>query len=433
MRALFSYGIALVIVLGVAAWLATGTLVIGGKGPGNGETPMIQLIEGEKDGPIAQTLGDSGVLAEPEHDENAADPHLTIAQRNEEAVGKGAAARSVRIMISIMQPMALEVPLRGQTRAKASVAAMPETQGTVDIVHVTKGQTVAIGDPLCTLDQGTRWAAVSQAEAGLAQAEAGLSQAQADFDTNADLREKGLAATNTGRPLEVALKAAESGVSAARSALDNAKAELDRTEVLATVAGVVQDPLASVGSMLAPGTPCATIVQLDPMLFVGQVPEARIGLAKLDLPATITTVTGDTVEGKVSYIAAIADPATRSFPIEIEIPNPDDRVRGGVTASAVVNLGTVPAHLLPQSVLTLDDDGVLGVRTVEGGKVAFYTVTILKDSREGVWVSGLPPTAQVITVGQEFVQAGEMVSATDGDAPAATTQVNETPVEGAHS
>src|SRR5690606_2940980 len=126
-------------------------------------------------------------------------------------------------------------------------------------VKVTKGQKVAIGDVLCTLDQGTRAAAVAQAEAGLA-------QAQANFDTNAALRAKGLAAANTATALEAALKAAQAG-------FDQAKAEFDRTQVVTKVAGVVQDPLATVGSVLSPGVPCATVVELDPMLFIGTVPE----------------------------------------------------------------------------------------------------------------------------------------------------------------
>jgi multidrug efflux system membrane fusion protein len=75
---------------------------------------------------------------------------------------------------------------------------------------------------------------------------------------------------------------------------------------------------------------------------------------------------------------------------------------------------------LPQSVLTLDDDGVLGVRTVEDGKVAFHEVTIVSDTRQGVWVTGLPAIAQVITVGQENVTAGQAVNAIAASAAEAT-------------
>ncbi len=313
------------------------------------------------------------------------------------------------------------MPLRGRTQAKALVSAVAETAGIIDSVAVTKGQKVAAGDLLCTLDQGTRQAAVNQAEASLAQANAGLVQAQLDFDTNAGLREKGLAAANTSRPLEVALTSAQASLTSAQAALDNAKAELDRTEIVAKVAGVVQDPLANAGTLLAIGAPCASIVQLDPMVFIAQVPESRIGLAKIGLDASITTVTGQTTEGKVSYISATADPATRSFPIEIEIPNTDGTLRDGVTATATVNLGTAPAHLVPQSVLTLNDDGVLGVRAVEDSKAKFYPVQIASDTREGVWVLGLPAKIDIITVGQEFVNDGQPVTATNVTAAAEGT------------
>lgn len=409
MRAIYSYGAAAVIILIIAAWLSTGTLVAGGNGPGKGERPIIAL------------LGDEDAAVE-HHAEGAAegngeevDPFLTIAERVAQNGGSKDQERSVRTQTFIVQPLALEAPLRGRTKAKASVSVVPETQGIVQTVHVEKGQRVAAGDLMCTLDQGTRAAAVAQAEAVLA-------QAQQDYETNAALREKGLAPANSANAIQVALKAAE-------AALENAKAELDRTEVRTEVAGIVQDPLASPGSMLGPGAPCATVVELDPMLFVGAIPEARIGLAKTGLPATITTVTGKTVEGKVSYIASTADPATRSFAVEIEIPNADLSLRDGLTAEALVNLGTAPAHLLPQSVLTLDDEGVLGVRAVENDVVAFFEVTIVRDAREGVWVTGLPPRIDIITVGQEYVQAGQKVRATN----VADTSQTEANAESAQS
>ncbi|MET3926114.1 efflux RND transporter periplasmic adaptor subunit [Devosia sp. 2618] len=413
MRALFSYGVALLILLGAGAWLATGSLVVGGNGPGNGERPIISVIEGKDHGPIATQLAAAGVLAETPHPET--DPALTIAQRNETANGAGAALPSVRTETYTAQPLQIDVPLRGRTQAKASVSAIAETAGIVDVVHVTKGQQVAVGDALCTLDKGTRAAALAQAKAGLEQANAGLVQAQLDYDTNTELRNKGLAASNTGRTVEVALSGAKASVSSAQAGLDNAQAELDRTEIKAKVAGSVQDPIAVTGSLLGQGQPCATIVQLNPMVFIGQVPESRIALAHTGLDAAITTVTGTKVAGKVTFISAVADNATRSFPVEIEFANNDLSVRDGVSAQAVVTLGNTLGHLLPQSVLTLDEKGTLGVRTVEDGKVAFHAITIVSDTRDGVWVTGLPTTSEVITVGQENVSAGQAVNASPAE------------------
>ena len=412
MRALFSYGIALVLLILTGAWLATGTLVMGGSGPGNGERPIVSIIEGEEHGPIATQLAEAGVLAQHEASTEV-DPHLTIAQRNEAEHGANTALQSVRTTTYVAQPFAIEVPLRGRTQAKATVSAVAETAGIVETVHVTKGQKVAVGDPLCTLDQGTRAAAVAQADAGLAQANAALAQAQADFDTNAELRSKGVATANSARGVEVALAAAQASVTSAKANLDNAQAELDRTLINAKVNGVVQAPLADAGAMLAQGQPCATIVQLDPMLFIGQVPEVRIGLAKLGLPAKITTITDQSVDGKVTFIAATADSATRSFPVEIEVPNASGTIRDGITATAVVNMGSAPAHLLPQSSLTLNADGVLGVQAVVDGAVSFMPVQIASDTREGVWVLGLPVSVDIITVGQEYVIDGQAVDATN--------------------
>lgn len=426
MRFLFSYGLAIIIVLVLGAWLATGVLVTPGNGPGNGEKPVLVALEGGEDGAISSALESSGLLKPAHHPE--IDPALTIAQREAASTGLEAPARSVRVATYTMRPMTIEVPLRGRTKAKALVSVMPETAGTVREVHVQKGQTVAEGDLLCTLDPGTRAAAVAQAEAGLAQAQSALAQAQTASETNRELREKGLAPANSGQQVESQLAAAQAALAAAQSGLDNARAELARIEVTASVGGVIQDPLASVGSMLGPQAPCATIVQLDPMLFVGTVPESRIQYAKLDLPATISTVTGQTAEGRVAYIGSVADAATRSFPVEIEVPNPDGAILSGVTASAVVKFGTAPAHLVPQSVLTLDDEGVLGVRAVVDSKVAFYPVTITSDTREGVWVTGLPPRVDIITIGQEYVQTGQTVKAGygPGDGPEGASETEST-------
>jgi membrane fusion protein, multidrug efflux system len=406
MRAIISYGVAGTIVLVGALWLGSGTFVAGGNGPGNGEKPIIAFID------------KNAQVAEAHHEEGEIDPALTIAERVAESTGAEGPAQSVRTETYKMQAMPVEVPLRGRTKAKSTVSVTPETSGIVSEVNVVKGQTVAKGEIICTIDEGTRAAAVAQAEAALA-------QAQVDFDTNKSLREKGLAAANTANALESALKAAQAG-------FDQAKLEFDRTQVKSWAAGVVQDPVVTVGTMLQAGQPCATVVELDPMLFVANVPEARIARAELGLPAKVQTVTGQTVEGKVSYIASLADEATRSFPVEIEIPNADGKVLSGVTATATVTMGTVPAHLLPQSVLTLNDEGALGVRTVKDGVVEFYPVTIISDSREGVWVTGLPPTADVITMGQEYVTTGQKVNATNVTGTPTSNEA-ETAAEGVQS
>ncbi len=412
MRAMKSYGLALILIIGLAGWFLTGVLVQGGRGPVDGEKSVVEAIEGEKGGTLTEAVNASGLAKDLEGHEGEADPALSIAERAGALAAEEGPARSVRTKTFTVQPMPLKVTLRGQTDAKATVTAVAKTSDTVISVAVKEGQTVALNDLICTLANGTRQAGVNQAAAAVAQAEAGLAKARTDLKLNESLRVKDLVSANSGEAFSTAVSAAEANYEAATAGLDNAVAEFARTEIRATVPGVIQRPLAEVGDTLTMGGVCASIVQLDPMVFVGAIPQSRVDLAKLGLPVEVTTINGAKAEGKVTYIAVSADPATRSFLVEAEFPNPNGRIRDGLTAEATVNLGTIPAHLLPQSIMTLDSEGSLGVQTVEDGKVVFHQITILQDTRDGVWVTGLPASADIIVLGQEYVTAGQMVDAT---------------------
>lgn len=410
MRALKSYGLAVVLVVLVALWLGTGLLVRGGKGPVLGEITVVSALE-KDGGVITDAVEATGIAKTPHHETGAEDPALSIAERNALLASSDGPARSVRVKTYKVQPMALEVTLRGHTAAKASVDAVARTGDYVRQMAVTEGQKVAEGDLICALDSGTRQASVDQARAVLAQSQAALLQARTAYNTNESLRKKDLASANSSESFAASLKAAEANFEAASVALRNREVELEYTRIRATVPGVIQRPLAEVGDFLNPGKSCATIVQLDPMVFVGAVPQANISHAHIGLDAKIRTINGETAEGKVSFIAVSANPATRAFDVEIEFPNPDGRILDGLTAEAEVKLGEIPAHLLPQSNMTLDQHGTLGVRAVEDSKVVFYPIRILRDTRDGIWVTGLPQSVDIIVVGQEYVIAGQTVTA----------------------
>jgi multidrug efflux system membrane fusion protein len=164
MRAIYSYGVALVIVLVLAVWLGSGMLVNGGHGPGQGEKPVISLIE-KNGGPLTNTVDGINNKAS---SSGEIDPAQTIAERTE-AGGNGANAtpRSVRIQVIKAQAMPIDVPLRGRTKASAQVSVVAQTAGIVTGVNVQKGQIVKAGDTLCTLDLGARQLAVDQAKAAV--------------------------------------------------------------------------------------------------------------------------------------------------------------------------------------------------------------------------------------------------------------------------
>lgn len=395
----------------IFGWMATGTLVKGGLGPEDGEVTVVSAIEGE-DGPLTRAVQASGLALEPHHKEGVANPALSIAERNALAISDDGPARSVRTRTYTIAPMPMDVTLRGQTAANGTVDASARTSDIVREVHVTAGGRVQVGDLICSLDSGTRDASVDQARAALAQAEASLQQAQNDFNVNAALREKGLVSENSAEAVAAALRSAEANREAAQVALSNREVERRNTEIRATVAGIIQRPIASVGDLLNSGQSCAKIIQLDPMVFIGAIPQVHINLARTGLTAEIRTINDQMATGSVRYISASADPRTRTFEVEIEFPNPSGAILDGLTAQATVSLGNFPAHLIPQSIMTLNHEGVVGVRGVQDNRVVFYPTQILKDARDGAWVAGLPPVVDLIVIGQEYVIDGQLVDAT---------------------
>ncbi len=408
MRALTSYGTALILILLIAVWMGTGLFVRGGQGPDESERRLVELFEPDG-GPLTALVDSTGIAVHEHHKEGTEDPALSIAERSVILAQEAGEARSVRVQTFTAEPLELDVTLRGHTEAATILNVVAETSGLIQSVQVEEGQSVEKGDLLCVLDPGTREASVAQARAAIAQAEANLAQAQTDFNTNESLRQRGLASVNSAEGFEAGLKAAQAGLETATAALQVAENELSKTRIHAEISGIVQEPIAEAGSLANPGTPCATIIQLDPMKFVGEIPQSRIDYARLGLDASITTINGQEAEGEVTFVSVSANPSTRTFPVQIEFSNANNAIRDGLTAEARVVLGTIPAHLIPQSVLTLDTEGVLGVRTVKDNIVEFHPITILRDTREGVWVTGLPPSTDVIVLGQEYVEAGQTV------------------------
>ncbi|MBA4783355.1 MAG: efflux RND transporter periplasmic adaptor subunit [Rhizobiales bacterium] len=288
------------------------------------------------------------------------------------------------------------IEVRGSTEASDNIAVRTETTGLMNARHVVKGERVKTGQLICTLNVGDR-------EALVAQRMAELNKAELDFQAAQSLEKSGYATSarlNENRAL----------LDAAKAQLKSAEIELARTSITAPIDGIVQDPYAKAGDMLQVGDVCATVMQPETMTMIAQVSERYIGQIRLGEAAEVATVTGQTRAGEIRYVAPSADANTRTFRIEIALPNSNGEIRDGVTAIAKIELPGDQAHLVPASALSLNDAGVLGVRTVdEDGMVSFVAVRILEDTREGSWVSGLPETVRVITRGQEFVIEGQKV------------------------
>lgn len=209
------------------------------------------------------------------------------------------------------------------------------------------------------------------------------------------------------------VESAKAGVAAAEASVARARTELDRLEISAPFGGILETDAAELGALLQPGSLCATVIQLDPIKLVGFVPETEVGRIEVGAPAMAELASGAEVQGRVSFLSRSADQTTRTFRVEITVPNSDNGIRDGQTAEIIVATEGQSAHLIAQSTLTLNDAGELGVRYVDTNEtVHFAPVTILRDSKDGVWVTGLPDQIRLITIGQEYVTDGIQVDVT---------------------
>ncbi|MEW5422480.1 efflux RND transporter periplasmic adaptor subunit [Amorphus sp. 3PC139-8] len=361
-----SFVAAAVITAAIAGWMSTGDVVIGGQA----------------------------------NSENAVPPP---AERTAQAE-----AEPFRVEVTTItaEPRRTTLKMRGRTEADARVPVRAETRGRVAERRVSAGDAVAEGDLLCQLDKGVR-------ESQLLKAKAEAARAKLDYEAASKLRERQFES-------DTRVAATKAALDAANATVDEAQLELDRTSILAPVAGTVESPMTETGEMLSVGDVCATIIDVDPMTVTGQISERDIGKLSSGMGATVSLVTGETVSGDITFISKAADPDTRTFTVEIEVPNPDATLRDGVTALADIPLPAISAHRLSPGVLTLADSGAVGVRTVDDdNKVHFQPVTILGQDTGGIWVDGLPDTVTVITVGQDYVVEGEEVE----PVPAGTVKI----------
>ena len=114
--------------------------------------------------------------------------------------------------------------------------------------------------------------------------------------------------------------------------------------------------------------------------------------------------------GRVRFVSRAAEATTRTFTVEVEVPNPNDILSVGLTAELRIPANKVMAHRVSPAVLTLSGEGAIGVKIVDANnEVEFIPVTIVADTTEGIWLVGLPEMITLITVGQEFVVVGEAV------------------------
>ena len=289
-----------------------------------------------------------------------------------------------------------ELKVLGLTEAARTANMKAQIDAVVEARLVDKGAVVSEGTALVRL-------AMDDRHAKLTQAQALLKQQQIGYDAAKKLSADGYRS---------ALKVAESkaGLEAARAGVARARLDVNNAVLKAPFSGVVDDILLDVGDKTGKEAVVVRMVDLSTLVVAAEVAETEMPRLALGKAASVRIARGPKMDGVLSYIARTSNPITRTFRVEVRIDNPDHTYAQGMTAQLRLPLETVKAHQLTPAVLTLSEDGQVGLKAVdENNTVVFYSARMVGDTPEGIWLADLPENLTVIVVGQEFVRAGQTV------------------------
>lgn len=332
------------------------------------------------------------------------------------AAATTAAAPAAKFRVSVLkseerayQPTLV---LSGRTEADRKVTILARTSGVLVDLRVRRGQVVKAGDVIALLADEARAAQLTQARALVA-------QRRAEFEARSRLISQGNLPKLDANNIEALLRTAE-------SSLAQAEAEVDRIRIVAPWDGVVNSVTAEQGQNLmmmpgANGNEIAQLISLNPIIAIVEISERRLGGVRLGDRAELRLITGQKVEGKIRYISKAASPTTRTYRVDIEAANPDNRIPDGITTEVAISLAPVQATRVPRSALIFSGEGKLGIRAVNAeGKVVFHAIELVEDEQQFMWIAGVPNGSSVIVKGQDFVREGQIVEAVPAERQSAS-------------
>jgi multidrug efflux system membrane fusion protein len=330
------------------------------------------------------------------------------------------AERTPRVVAVVEPPRTVHaraIRISGRTEADKRAMLATRIAGIVEELPVEQGDAVEAGELIMRLEAEGKASAVTTARQLLAQRQTELEAAERLVES--------------GNLPRLQLDNARSGYASAQSQLEAAEAELARIEVRAPFPGIIDRVRTEVGSSVSQGAEIATLLGLDPIMAVGEVSERDVGFVERGQSASVKLVDDRVVEGKIRHVSRDASAQTRTFRVEVAIPNPDGTIPAGMTAEITLKARPVEAVRLPRSVITLSSRGDLGIRGVdEAGKVVFHPIDLVDDTSEGLYLAGIPDSVRIIVAGQELVSEGETVNAIAADEETIRQLVGEFPAPG---
>lgn len=297
------------------------------------------------------------------------------------------------------QTITKNLTLYGRSEANSRAVIRAQVAGTIININSLKGAYVERHKNIANIEK-------SELPTRLKQAKASLIERELTYKAVKSLNDKGL----QGR---VRLAEVNSLFLAAKTDVEQLQLALKRTNIVAPFTGVLQQQFSEVGDYLQVGDPIFSLESVDPIVIRGDATEHHINDFKLGQMVTATLLSGDIIEGKISFIAAMADSDSSTFRVEAEFPNPKLNIFSGISAKLIIPLYQVDAIYISPSALALDEDGNLGVKEVKDGIVVFHQINLVEADNGGTWLAGFENEVDIITLGQGFVKVGDKVDAVD--------------------
>jgi membrane fusion protein, multidrug efflux system len=288
-----------------------------------------------------------------------------------------------------------ELVLYGEVQPVQIATLRARVQGIVEAI-VPAGQRVAAGEVVGQLSTDDR-------AARLARAQAQVASAERDYEASRQLAERNITPEAEVQTLFAQLEAA-------RAELSAVELELSYTRLTAPTGGVVNRVFAETGAFVAAGGEVAEIIDNDPLVAIVQVQQGNIGAVSAGMPARVRFIGGREAEGVVSFVSPLASAETRTFRVEVEIANSDEALPSGLSAEVVIPYASVPAHRVSPALARLDAAGRLGVHLIDADdRIAFAPVEVVQADAAGIWVTGLPDRARIVTISQGALSDGQPV------------------------
>ncbi len=286
----------------------------------------------------------------------------------------------------------------GKTEPNNLLELRFETNGTIKKIHTKKGEYINSGSVICELEPDDRIETFDSARAR-------LDDAQVKFDSREELVKAGYNSKNS-------LISEKSNLEQARASFKRAQIEVERIETVAPINGTIDDIIPEVGELATIGNICAILVNTDIIIVSGNVSEKNVSKLMKGMPAKVRLIDGSIVDGVLTYISNVADSNTRTFSTEVTVDNSNNTIKVGTTTEVYINNNILNAHLIPSSILSLSDNGNIGIKIIdENNTVKFIEVEVTNLNNKGAYISNLPQTIRVITVGQDYVKPGDTVNA----------------------